>query len=797
MAYANKYTLDFSDVEGHAYRLLIQEKNYTGNSSLVKGGKSPIIIRYDGEDNEYSEIYGSSATIMLYEETLNQFDDLISTSEKKHKVILKYYNVNQATPAYENYWIGFLVGDDMARSINPLPNLLKFKAFDGLSLLKGRDAFLVERTAGNRFNRIFWNVLKQLNFDDDNEATSLQFWHSTNYFHVEYIINSSFLSDRLLTFLFSTTPFQFKNGYAIFNSKELMINMLRAIGCRIYQAQGYWMIDQNQGLLDSYIQQQTIDYARTLATNPFDNMGNLIRNRLQNTFAWKTKWHKYGTSTGNFFSYQIDNRLKIVPGLVRAMKLKEFYKPSVKEIANVVDISQFEKRAIMTNSGFEYNGDGLFPQYGNQAGWYMGASNSITNYRPNGYIRGIQSKIRKQGNYSFFTNAIEEMTISRFAQLQSNFNNSYREGTSIYNGLTTNRLRVKGFTENIKVEVDVYVEMDPIPSDNSVFVEKNAVSLPYKIYLYETLTNGSGDIQNLEKVYQSNFVFPDTNFDNPQNQWNNPGVGYDGPANLLQKANYNKWKQFSGNIASPFDRNSSRADEDFYIVIELFAPHAYFGPAGSSSASNTSQDLFPELKGVYIDNVNIFIEDLIESPKTFQATIDQNSVDNSEKITIKNRGFGNYQASIFQGNSGGATIDNFTTEIWARPQAIEGSVQTKRENAKNLPELINQDIANNHRSRQKVYEGQFKVNTVYEKPIKFSDKLWMAFGVDNFLNYSQNDFSDADENVCSINKMTFNVKANEYDITATLCNQRTQAPDVATFDNGDVTITNEITLGKD
>ena len=90
MAYNNKYTLDFGDVEGHSYRLIIQERGYTGTSSQVKGGKSPIVIRYDGEDNEYGSIYGSSATIQIWEESLKQFDDLVFTSEKEHRIILKY-----------------------------------------------------------------------------------------------------------------------------------------------------------------------------------------------------------------------------------------------------------------------------------------------------------------------------------------------------------------------------------------------------------------------------------------------------------------------------------------------------------------------------------------------------------------------------------------------------------------------------------------------------------------------------------------------------------------------------------
>ena len=60
----------------------------------------------------------------------------------------------------------------------------------------------------NRPERVIINrIKKMLNINDDNESTTLQFWNATTYYNIDYLLNNSILSDRILTFIFSTTPY--------------------------------------------------------------------------------------------------------------------------------------------------------------------------------------------------------------------------------------------------------------------------------------------------------------------------------------------------------------------------------------------------------------------------------------------------------------------------------------------------------------------------------------------------------------------------------------------------------------
>ena len=796
MAYNNKYTLDFGDVEGHSYRLIIQERGYTGTSSQVKGGKSPIVIRYDGEDNEYGSIYGSSATIQIWEESLKQFDDLVFTSEKEHRVILKYLDPGSST--YKNYWIGFLVADDMARDINPLPNLLKFKAFDGLSLLKGRDSYLVPRETGNQFNKILYHILKMININDDNETTTLQFWNATNYYHIEYLLNNSVLSDRILTFLYVTTPYQFKNGYGRLNAKEQLTYIMQAIGARIYQSQGYWMIDQNQGQFDSYIQNEYRERARDNVSGvAVSNTFNFVRNRLRNTLNYNTLWHKYGSGSGNFFANQIESRLYIAPEKLKPIDLKEFYRPRVKSIENEVDINQFKKDQIWSNSGMEYVGNGNPVQVGFHEGWSFGGYPTTAQVAyTSQWIRCYSANnspthganFRKQGGSSFFTKAITPMT--------SVYHNGIRAGTqhtpsqtpiAIMTGQGSNIRNVKGFTENLRVEANVYVHMDPIPQPLSAFsnIDYNEVRLPYRIILYELDSSGNIDINNPKKYWRSNDGNVDFSFES-RSGWQNSISTYRGGGQLrVRKEDYNKWLSFSGEISSPYGEFDSEADTNFAIRILFYPAFLYFGDAFQSNASNLNDDVFPEYKGTYYDNVQLYVDDSVDSPKTFVADINDNTADDSEKIKIKARGIGNYVGTA------DPTIDNFTTRVFARPQSIYGTtLDEKREKAKQLPQLINQDLANNHQDRQKYYEGTFKLMDPNKRPMFFSDRIWMGWGITDFNTPGNNDFSECDDNLVTINKMVFNPKENEYKLSGNL-------NVISQVGNGDTDITEDVKVGDD
>ena len=66
MAYGIKYRLEFSDDEENGKKIEILKKDYTGSVLPLIGTAEPIEISWEGDDNFYSPIKGSSCVLNLF-----------------------------------------------------------------------------------------------------------------------------------------------------------------------------------------------------------------------------------------------------------------------------------------------------------------------------------------------------------------------------------------------------------------------------------------------------------------------------------------------------------------------------------------------------------------------------------------------------------------------------------------------------------------------------------------------------------------------------------------------------------
>jgi hypothetical protein len=845
MAYNLKYELLFGDVEGHSYKLEIFERDYSGSVLDAKFGSSPIKIKYDGKDNGYSQIYGSSATIQIYEETKNQYDDLVNTEEKQHKVVLKYLD---SGGTYRNYWLGFIVADRMTRTIQQLPNLLVFRAFDGIALLENESMILPNRSAVNQtaFNVMFHFILGQLNFEDQagTNTDSLEIMFANNFFRADKITDTSLTltqklsQSSLLTTMEVSNPHAMNPNLGLFNSKQQLIQMLASIGCRLYQAGGKWIIEQNNGQLDAYLQNQAIINTNSSSSTQYDGIESKINNRIQNTLRYDTRFYRFSAVTGGQFASQFtEDRIQIVPHDLKPLTLKEEFEPQIRSIENQINIKSFKKHHLFTNSSFEYGNTNLinvvnvassegwsWRTYGGTLGNYdqMFGQNGSTYpaqgiwqfpsqppYRPT--KQGFVENIRKNGKQSFFTNIMDIANNRRFLSIAGG-NVGSSLGISGQNwffrsNLSANRYKIKGFNVNeIKVKISLFTEFDVIPIAIAS-TDVNEVRIPYRIYLYQYNSNGTLN-QTPFKIWARNgrqsFNFEHQNQYEDGDQWDDFVPNNQLPAPRfnnelrINSINYNKWNTFEATIASPFNEDDSRADDDFVISFQLLPPTPLNGgtpngnglngynsfdttqPEGSGSDSYNYQqtnDFMSFYKGLYIDNLEIFTKEPIDSPKTFECIL-ENNPRQSKKITIKEaRGFGDFNGDEI------SSFDNFNTKNFVRPQDVFGSASDRIDEngnfkqARILPQLINQEIANNHRKRLKTYEGEFKVMDPNKRPMFFSDRLYFGWGVDP--DATNPDFSNVDDkNVVVLDKMTFNPKENTYKIKGHLQDQSGNTGDV-------------------
>ena len=86
MAYGVKYRLDFEDELGNGKRLDILKDNYTGDILPLVGGAEPVKIKWDGDDDFYSPIIGSTCNINLYQTDETNYDDFFNEPEREYKV---------------------------------------------------------------------------------------------------------------------------------------------------------------------------------------------------------------------------------------------------------------------------------------------------------------------------------------------------------------------------------------------------------------------------------------------------------------------------------------------------------------------------------------------------------------------------------------------------------------------------------------------------------------------------------------------------------------------------------------
>ncbi len=280
MAYGAKYRLDFSDTEGNKRRLDILQKNYDGFIYPLIGTGSPAVIKWEQDNDFYDPIIASNCAINLIQTDAVTYEDFYDFDEREFLVKLYYSETRQANwedetqnweaanqtwnllgagynPAdewqnvdvvwdantgvweggiivdnYQLFWQGFLIQDTYQQKLSAAPFNVSFKAVDGLGLLKGID-FPVAPNNEVTLWQCLHNSLAETGFDADIYVkTNLKEENAaaiTNVFE-DVIVNSSSYTDE--------------NTYK-FSAAEVINSILTGFNCRIFQANGDWVIINN------------------------------------------------------------------------------------------------------------------------------------------------------------------------------------------------------------------------------------------------------------------------------------------------------------------------------------------------------------------------------------------------------------------------------------------------------------------------------------------------------------------------------------------------------------------------
>jgi hypothetical protein len=297
MAYGVKYRLEFSDVLGNGKKIEILKDNYSGSVLPLVGTADPVSIKWDGDDDFYSPIIGSTCTINLFVTNEVQYENFYAFDEEEFQVKIFY---KDASNNYQLYWTGFIVTDSYKQALMSPPYQISLQANDGLGLL-------ATKFVGIDNNDVFDSTHTNTTTLAQNLITNCI--SKTNLGLNVYFSTGVRVGNNLTSYVENTTLFGFgsakyQENLKVHNCKEYLTNVLRTLNCRIFQALGNWYIVSNSDYMDN-----------DLFEDIFDNtIQQGIRNedtkRLQTELDERPEFRIYNDSAGNLANVSLDVFLK-------------------------------------------------------------------------------------------------------------------------------------------------------------------------------------------------------------------------------------------------------------------------------------------------------------------------------------------------------------------------------------------------------------------------------------------------------------------------------------------------------
>jgi len=253
VSYGPLYRIEYDKYNGDVGVIDIEERDYAGAVTEVKGSDTPFVVRLRGEDSElFNSVLSTECSIGLTSETNFQFLDLFTQDDRKYRVIAKT-NVTE-------YWRGFIKPGLYQEQYYTKTNYyVSAEATDQLVTLQ--DLLFVDKD-GNKIKGIN-SLIKIISFILAKTDLNLPIRSCVNIWEVDMDQTAS--DDPLEQTHIDTDSFYGEDGEP-FVMLDVLRSILQSFGSRLFQWQGYWYIVP----LDFYT--ATIEY------RDFDVNGDYVTN---------------------------------------------------------------------------------------------------------------------------------------------------------------------------------------------------------------------------------------------------------------------------------------------------------------------------------------------------------------------------------------------------------------------------------------------------------------------------------------------------------------------------------------
>lgn len=418
MAYGVKYRLIFSDILGNGKKVEILQDGYSGEVLPMIGTGDPVQIEWEGDDDFYQPIIGSSCTINLLVTDDVTYDDFFKGNEEEYRVQV-YYDRNQAdvfqdrveafatnagriespecieneltqgntissdfttrvlndggtidnetciaksitnskTYDWQTYWEGFLYLDTYSEALATTPYEISITALDGLGLLDVNDSFAFGAVLPilAQYQYGEWYWVSLFLQEFNKDATADERYLYWAGFE-QYTGETDFFGDDI-----PARPWvaysNMDSDFNFLNEKEVLENILRKTNSRIFHAFGDWYVVPNSIYLDEVFSSQYYD--RTV-----------FKNALSNGQNETIKFQAF--TVGNSRQYEGDATRNVTRRLRKDLQPLgndlsiEYLSPLKKVVLNSDLFKVSELRSLYTtrNIGFPFGSQGYTLNYG-------------------------------------------------------------------------------------------------------------------------------------------------------------------------------------------------------------------------------------------------------------------------------------------------------------------------------------------------------------------------------------------------------------------------------------------------
>ena len=347
--FGNKYLLEFGDdYDDFKYRVIIQERGYSGAILPMIGGSDPVVIKWEGDDDFYEPIKGSQCTINLMVTDSVTYDNFYEAPEKTYKVLVQWYGADPVggPDVWNTIWRGWIVADTFKELVSTTPYPITLTAFDCLGTIDDYEinpaAYQPQFGVENIYPlqiKIIADILRNIDLGMDIIAT-----HEWVKYEQQTFIPSN-------TAAFDSFIFE---GNQL-STKEILTAILKSTNSRIFQSDGRWCIIPNSCYEASGFTTSISNYTAFLGYQPPD-IRDLKTQYLTTNNAEVVVFEKFNPR-GAYIGTESKDAHIAMPSDVQNIG-NDFvveYLPPYKEVSIDYNIESYNHRRYQTNANQFFN----------------------------------------------------------------------------------------------------------------------------------------------------------------------------------------------------------------------------------------------------------------------------------------------------------------------------------------------------------------------------------------------------------------------------------------------------------